>query len=47
MDILDSKEIILKNINIFYDEYNRNKEHNNSERMRLIEETNEVLECNK
>ena len=47
MDILDSKEIILKNINIIYDEYNRNKEHNNSERMRLIEETNEVLECNK
>ena len=47
MDILDSKEIILKNINIIYDEYNRNKEHNNSERLRLIEETNEVLECNK
>ena len=47
MDILDSKEIILKNINIIYDEYNRNREHNNSERLRLIEETNEVLECNK
>ena len=47
MDILDSKEIILKNINIIYDEYHRNKEDNNSERLRLIEETNELLECNK
>ena len=47
MEILNSKEIILQNINNIYDEYNRIKNDRGAELLKVIEGSNELMECNK
>jgi hypothetical protein len=44
--MIDSKEIILENINIIFKEYNDAKEYDNKKIMELIEEINELRDCN-
>ena len=44
--MIDSKEIILENINTIFKEYNDIKESDNKKIMELIEEINELRDCN-
>ena len=44
--MLDSKEIILENINSLFKEYNNIKEDDNKKFLELINETSELRECN-
>ena len=44
--MLDSKEIILENINSLFKEYNSIKEDDNKKFLELINETSELRECN-
>ena len=46
-DILDSKEIILDQINIVFNECNRIKQDKNDELLKLVNECNELRDCNK
>lgn len=46
-DILDSKEIILDQINIVFNECNRIKQGENDELLKLVNECNELRDCNK
>ena len=46
-DILDSKEIILDQINIVFNECNRIKQEKNDEFLKLVNECNELRDCNK
>ena len=44
--MLDSKGIILENIDFLFKEYNSIKKHDNKKRLELINETSELRECN-
>lgn len=44
--MIDSKEIILENINTIFKEYNDIKESDNKKIMEIIEEINELRDCN-
>ena len=46
-DILDSKQIILDQINIVFNECNRIKQDKNDELLKLVNECNELRDCNK
>ena len=45
--MLDSKSVILENIDSIFNEYNRINEEKNVELMNIIQECNDLRECNK